>query len=169
MFIIFGWNHQRTTSYGPVEERQCQNCHNTEFWHLSKTSTYITFFFMPVFPTDSSYWFYCPTCNHGIKLENGEFQNYKSIAQINSAFLENKITEEERIKQLEATYTIIDKAKEDKKVKNIEESKNWAKLASEKTNSELLSITNEMRDEYNPAFIIAAELEMEKRNLTNNQ
>jgi hypothetical protein len=42
-------------------------------------------------------------------------------------------------------------------------------LASKKTNDELLSITNEKRNKYNPAFIIAAELEIEKRKLNNKQ
>ncbi len=32
MFVIFGWDHQKTTNYGAVEQHQCQNCHNTEFW-----------------------------------------------------------------------------------------------------------------------------------------
>ncbi len=169
MFFIFGWNHQETTSYGPVEQHLCQNCHNTEFWHLNKISRYFTLFFIPIFPHDSDYWFHCPTCNYGINLDKGEFQNYKSIAEINSAFLENKITEEDRIKQLEEIYKIIDKTNEDKTAKNIEESKNWVKLASEKTNDELLSITNEKRNEYNPAFIIAAELEIEKRKSNNKQ
>jgi hypothetical protein len=126
-------------------------------------------FFIPIFPHDNDYWFHCPICNYGIKLDKGEFQNYKSIARTNSAFLEKKITEEDRIKQLDEVYKIIDKTNEDKKAKNIKESKNWVNLASKKTNDELLSITNEKRNKYNPAFIIAAELEIEKRKLNNKQ
>jgi hypothetical protein len=38
-------------------------------------------------------------------------------------------------------------------------------LAQEKTNDELFTIINEKRDEYNPAFIIAAEMKIEKRNI----
>jgi hypothetical protein len=165
MFFIFGWNHQESTSYGPVEQHQCENCHNTEYWHLDKISKYFTLFFIPIIPYDSDNWFHCPICKYGIKLDKDEFQNYKSIAEINSAFLEKKISDEDRIKQLEEVHSIIDKKNEDKKAKILEESKNWVKLASEKTNEELLSITNEKRNEYNPAFIIAAELEIEKRKL----
>jgi hypothetical protein len=165
MFFIFGWNHQESTSYGPVEQHKCENCHNTEYWHLDKISKYFTLFFIPIIPYDSDNWFHCPICNYGIKLDKDEFQNYKSIAEINSAFLEKKISDEDRIKQLEEVHSIIDKKNKDKKAKILEESKNWVKLASEKTNEELLSITNEKRNEYNPAFIIAAELEIEKRKL----
>jgi hypothetical protein len=165
MFFIFGWNHQESTSYGPVEQHQCENCHNTEYWHLDKISKYFTLFFIPIIPYDSDNWFHCPICKYGIKLDNDEFQNYKSIAEINSAFLEKKITEEDRIKQLDEIHSIIDKKNEDKKAKILEESKNWVKLASEKTDEELLNITSEKRNEYNPAFIIAAELEIEKRKL----
>jgi transcription elongation factor GreA len=53
----------------------------------------------------------------------------------------------------------------EEEAKILEESKNWVKLASEKTDEELLNITSEKRNEYNPAFIIAAELEIEKRKL----
>ncbi len=109
MFFIFGWNHQDTTSYGHVEEHLCQNCHNREFWHLNKITTYFTVFFIPIFIQENCYWYYCPTCNYGIKLDKDEFLNYKSIAEINSYFLENKITEEDRIKKLDETYSNIEK------------------------------------------------------------
>mgnify|MGYP001047198293 CR=1 FL=1 len=163
MFVIFGWDHQKTTNYGAVEQHKCQNCHNTEFWQLDKISKYFTFFFIPIFPHGSDYWFHCPTCNYGIKLNKSEFENYKSIAEINSAFLEKTITEEERTKQLDEIYRVIDKVNSDKKAKNIEESKEWVNLAREKTNEELFTITTEKRNEYNPAFIIAAEMEIVKR------
>ncbi len=167
MFFIFGWNHTKTTNYGPVEEHLCKNCHNTEFWHLNKISSYFTLFFIPIFAHDNDYWFHCPTCNYGIKLNNVDFLNYKSIAEINSAFLEKSITDEERIIQLDEIYKIIEKNNEEKNNKNIEESKNWVKLASEKTTNEL-SIILENTNKYNPAFIIAAKSEISKRNSSDN-
>jgi len=165
MFIIFGWNHQKTTNYGSVEQHKCQNCHNTEIWHLDKVSTFFTFFFIPLFPHSIDYWFYCPTCLSGIKLDKNEFKNYKSIAETNSAFLEKIITEKEKIKQLEEIYKVIYKVNSDKRIKYIEESKEWVSLAREKTDDELFTITNEKTDEYNPAFIIAAEIEIGKRHV----
>ena len=50
------------------------------------------------------------------------------------------------------------------KNENKNESKKWVKLASEKTDDELLIIINEKRSDYNPAFVTASELEIEKRN-----
>ena len=67
-----------------------------------------------------------------------------------------------RTKQLEEIYRVIDKINSDKKAEIIEESKEWVSLAQEKTNEELFTITDEKRTEYNPAFIIAAELEIKK-------
>ena len=168
MFFIFGWNSSQTTSYGPVEQHQCQNCHNTEFWHLNKISRYFTLFFIPLFAHDNDYWFHCPTCNYGSKLNKDDFLTYKSIAEINTAFLEKTITEEEREKQLEEIYKIIEKNNHERNIKNIEESKNWEKLASEKSNDELLIIL-ENTNKYNPAYIIAAKAEILKRNLSNRQ
>ena len=165
-FVIFGWNHPETTSYGPVEQQECENCHNTDFWHLKKVSKYFTLFFIPVIPQEHKYWYHCPICNHGIDLDEVDFHNYKSIAKINSDYLENSISNEERIKRIEEFHKSIEQKKEDKKNKIIEESKNWVKLAAEKTNDELLSIIKEKRDDYNPSFLIAAESEAKKRNIT---
>ena len=125
MFFIFGWNHQKVTSYGPVEQHQCQNCHNTEFWHLNKISRYFTLFFIPIFPHDSNFWYYCPVCNYGVKLDYDISQSYRAIAEINSAFIEKTISEEERVKKLEEIYKTIDATNEVKRVKYLEESKKF--------------------------------------------
>ena len=165
MFFIFGWNHQKITSFGPVQQHLCQNCHNTEFWQLNKISRYFTLFFIPIFPHDSDNWYYCPVCNYGVKLDNENFIHYKLIAEINSAFLNKTISEEERIKQLDEVYVQIDKINEIKQIKYLEESKNWSAQVAAKTDSELLDILNKDRNDYNPAFIIAIEEEVKKRNL----
>jgi hypothetical protein len=166
MFFIFGWNHQKTTPYGAIQEHTCENCHNTEFWHINELSRYFTLFFIPIFPHGSTYWYFCPICNHGITLSSEDFELYKSIAAINSSYKKKEITEEEAIKEIDSIHKIInDKSIENRK-KHIEESKNWVELASQKTNEELLLIINANRGDYNPAFIIAAEAELEKRNIT---
>lgn len=164
MFIIFGWNHQETISYGLVEEHLCQNCHNTEMWQLIKMSKYFTFFFIPIFSYSSYYWVHCPICNYGIAIAEENFKNYKLIAEVNTAFFENRITEEERVFKLEELYKKMETKNEEKKANLVIESKDWVKLASEKSTNELLDIINEHRDEYNTSFIIAAEQEIEKRN-----
>ena len=47
--------------------------------------------------------------------------------------------------------------------KHLNESKNWENLAAEKTDEELQSILSKNSQDYNPAFIIAIEKEIEKR------
>ncbi len=116
MFFIFGWNHQKITAHGIVEEHICQNCHNTEYWQLDEIAKYFTLFFIPIFPHDTDYWYHCPTCNYGIKIDWDEFQNYKSITEINAAYLEDKITDEERVKQINSFYKTIDNTDEDNRL-----------------------------------------------------
>ena len=104
MFFIFGWNKPIFKSFGAVQQHQCSNCHNSEFWQLKKISRYFTLFFIPVFPHDNDYWYYCPVCNHGINIDLKTYHFYKSIAEINTSFLEHKIDESERQKQLNSIY-----------------------------------------------------------------
>jgi hypothetical protein len=169
MFFIFGWNHQNITSYGAVKQQQCQNCHNTEFWQLNKISRYFTLFFIPIFPHNSDYWYHCPICNYGVQLDSDMFESYKSIAEVNKAFLEKQIDETERLKQLEEIYKIVDQKTDTKRLKNIEESKDFVEQVVSKTNEELSYILNVKRADYNPAFIVAVEEEIKKRKINNNE
>jgi hypothetical protein len=58
---------------------------------------------------------------------------------------------------------VVDRGNSDKRAKEIEKSKELVNLAREKTDVELFIFTNEKRNEYTPAYIIAAEMELEKR------
>lgn len=168
MFFIFGWNHQNNKAYGPVEQHLCPNCHNTEFWQLNKISKWFTLFFIPLFSHESHYFLTCPICNNGFELDNENFEIYKSIAEINSAFLERRITDDEKNKQLEEYYTQLNQNNESKKVKHLEESKNFQTQVMTKTDDELLNILNGNRSDNNPAFIIAVEEEIKNRRINNN-
>ena len=161
MFFIFGWNHPKVTSYGAVQQHKCENCHNTEFWQLNKISKYFTLFFIPIFPHNYDYWYHCPVCNYGVRLDNDQFERYKSIAEINSAFLEKKINETERVNQLEEIYTTIDQKPPPKR--QLEGSKNFNEEVISKTSEELSSVLKADRNDYNPDFIIAVEEEIERR------
>jgi hypothetical protein len=163
MFFIYGWNHQVTKHLGSVEQHQCNNCHNTEVWQLNKISRYFTLFFIPIFPHNTDYWYHCPICNFGVKLDFLGKARILPIAKINSDFLNNLISEEERIQKLNEYYENLRIETEKKDQENLLESVKWEKLASEKSTSELQTILNEKRGEYNQAFIIAAEKEISKR------
>ncbi|RYM34797.1 hypothetical protein ERX46_05330 [Brumimicrobium glaciale] len=164
MFVIFG-TLQITTSFGPVEQNQYQNYNNTEFWQLNRLSKFFTLFFIPIFPYNTIYWYYCPICNYGIELDSVGFKSYKSIAEINSSFIENKISEEEKNIQMQKIHNALQKNAETERSKHLEASKEWVETVSKKNDAELIEILSSKSSGYNPAFIIAAEEKYKKRNL----
>lgn len=163
MFIIFGWNHEVRKTFGPVEPHLCSHCNNTELWLLDEATIFITLFFIPIIPYTSNYFFYCPICNHGTKLDKNDFLDYRSIARVNSDFLKNKISESDREKKLNNIYKSIYNRNEAEKEKLIMKSKEWSSKASEKTSEELLYIINR-KSQYNPAYVLAAQTELNNRN-----
>lgn len=165
MFFIFGWNRPEVTSYGQVLQHTCQNCKNTEFWQLNKVQRYFTLFFIPIFPHSTDYWYFCPVCSHGVTLDSGTFQHYKTIADINKAFLENRITDEERVARTEEVIKLIGQADDDSKVKYLKESEDFRDAVAAKTDDELRAIMSGDTSGYNPAFIMAVEQEMKQRRL----
>lgn len=163
MFFIFGWNRSKAENIGVVNRHQCQNCHNTEFWQLNKISRYFTIFFIPIFPHSTDYWYHCPICNYGLQLKQSDYENYKEIAEINNLFIEKKINETDRDNRLKLIYNRIDSLNEIQEQKYIEESKNFEDVVKTKTEAELDEILNADASNYNPAFVIAAKFEKEKR------
>lgn len=95
--------------------------------------------------------------------EKEDFESYKTIADLNAALAENKITEDERNKQIAEVHKKMDLRYEEERLKSEAESGKWETLASEKTDEELTHIITKKRGEYSLAFIIAAEKEIEKR------
>jgi len=163
MFFIFGWNRPSITDYGPVKQELCRNCRNTEMWHLRKVSRYFTLFFIPIFPHDSEILYLCPICNHGIQLSHGDFESYKEIAEVNKASVENQITEEERTQRLDQISADVKKRQEEQHLKDLENSKKWNALVAGKSTEELQLITGRKQDEYDPAVVIAAKSELDRR------
>lgn len=163
MFFIFGWNHTKITDCGPVQEETCNHCHNKEIWQLKKISKYFTLFFIPIFPHDSESLYLCPICNHGIKLDNEQYKDYNEIAQINTDCLQHVITEEEREIKLEAVKKRMSERIKTEDLKNQESSLKWSEMVAQKSSEELEKILNYKRTEYDPAYIVAAEKELNKR------
>lgn len=163
MFFIFGWNHSKVKNLGPVEQHNCTHCNNVEYWQLDKISRFFTLFFIPIFPHDTDYWYHCPICNFGTKLTSLEVDNYKIIAKINADFLNKIISETERIAQLNKAYEAIEIDKKRKDDENLIDSTKWESIVSEMSTLELKQILEQKRGEYNPAFLIAADNEIQKR------
>jgi|LSQX01.3.fsa_nt_gb hypothetical protein len=95
MFIIFGWGRQTLKSFGPVLKYHCDHCNNDKHWDLYCKRTWFTLFFIPVIPYSTEYLLLCPVCKYGVKLEKERFEEYKAIAQCNTALLNKVITQEE--------------------------------------------------------------------------
>ena len=73
MFIIFGWNHEIRTNYGPVEEIICTNCTIKDYWILEKSKVYFTLFFIPIFSYKTNLEYYCPRCKECVQLDETTF------------------------------------------------------------------------------------------------
>ena len=161
MFFIFGWNHPNVTEYGPVQQEKCGNCHNTDLWQLKKISKYFTLFFIPIFPHDSVNLYHCPICNYGLTLEGEDFEDYKAIANVNTACLEKRISEEERLNSLEDIHKRMQQRQENSKSE--EANNKWTDSASKITNEELEAILASKPGDYDPGYINAAQAEVKRR------
>ncbi len=95
--------------------------------------------------------------------ERADFENYKAIAQANADCLENKITEEERLKRVTEIHQIMDERKERELGRHTADSIKWEALASEQSSEQLQLILDKKHGEYEASFIIAAQKELNKR------
>lgn len=99
MIFIFGY-HPITNTVGPVEEKECPNCHNTRHWLLGKMTYYINLFFVPVIPTKTDHYKYCPICKFRQEITKEDYKSSKELADLNNEAVHNDMTEEEYSKKL---------------------------------------------------------------------
>lgn len=72
-FILIGFGRRTRKDFGATGQmQQCARCANTIFYHLVRTNSWITFFFIPIFPYRSEFRVECPVCLHGLKLKATE-------------------------------------------------------------------------------------------------
>ncbi len=74
---------------------RCENCSSNEYYGIYETSRIFRFLNIPLVQCDTIYYFSCPECNFGFKLEPEEFKILEQIALINSKYLEGLITKSE--------------------------------------------------------------------------
>ncbi len=79
--------------------------------------------------------------------------------------MNNLISEEDREIQLEKVYHTIETGEKRKLEENLIESTKWETVVAKMSTFELKQILEEKRNEYNPAFLIAAEKEIVSRGL----
>jgi len=100
--IIFGWGRQTIRRIGIVFKNLCGNCHNEEYWVLTRIMTWFTLFFIPVFPYEAKYNLSCPVCQYGITLKGEQVKQFKPVAEANELLITGKITETEYHSRLSA-------------------------------------------------------------------
>lgn len=103
MFFIFGWGKQLRKNFGAVLNFKCSHCNNESPWNLFRISTWFSLFFIPVIPYSVEKYILCPVCQYGIKLNNEQFEKFKSIAEINNSLASGSISQaryDEEIKLL---------------------------------------------------------------------
>lgn len=71
---------------------KCENCGNNEYYSIYENSRLFRILNIPLVQCDIVYYFSCPECNFGFKLEPDEFKTLEQIAVINSKYLEGLIT-----------------------------------------------------------------------------
>lgn len=102
MIFVFGYHPIRKT-LGPIDELDCPNCKNKKHWLLGKMTYYINLFFLPIIPTNSSYFKYCPVCLFQQNITREEFYQQRDLAELNQEAVANDMSNEEyqsRLKNL---------------------------------------------------------------------
>lgn len=102
MIFIFGYS-PKTSTTGPVEERQCPNCNNVRHWMLHKQSHWISLFFIPVIPTKTKYFQDCPVCHYAEELSHDEYSQKEKLAELNREAVDSDMSDEDyqqRLNQL---------------------------------------------------------------------
>lgn len=74
---------------------KCENCGENEYYSIYETSRLFNVLSVPIVQCNTVYYFSCPECNFGFKLELEEFKLLEQIALINTKYLEGAITRSE--------------------------------------------------------------------------
>lgn len=74
---------------------RCENCNDNEYYSIYETSRLFRIFNVPLVQCNTVYYFSCPECNYGFKLEQEEFEKLERLAIINAKYFEGKITRTE--------------------------------------------------------------------------
>jgi zinc-ribbon family len=77
MFVIFGIGSPGSKSFDTRIHKLCDNCHNTTNWKVTKTTNYVSLFFINVLPVNSKYYHHCPICNYGYDVSKAEFDRLR--------------------------------------------------------------------------------------------
>ena len=74
MLVIFGINDKVENEQQQKTVSHCFHCNNDSRWILSKVTSKVSLFFIPLIPYKTEYFIYCPICKEGLKIEEVEFE-----------------------------------------------------------------------------------------------
>jgi len=75
MLVIFGFGHMTKKENELPGQVVCPNCRNAVRMQLTKQTTWVSLFFIPVIPYKTEYRKICPVCRQGIQLHYDEYMN----------------------------------------------------------------------------------------------
>jgi hypothetical protein len=78
LFFLFGWGKVTKKVVGPMFEKSCGYCNQTQTWQLCKNRTWFTLFFIPVLPYNTRYSISCPNCGSYIAITDEQFNTMKA-------------------------------------------------------------------------------------------
>jgi DNA-directed RNA polymerase subunit M/transcription elongation factor TFIIS len=162
--IIVGYRNTPKL-FGCVDNFECPKCLNKSNWKLLNLEKYFTLFFIPIIPMGNEYSLICQHCDYQEFLSKKDFINYKLKSEIEQSCSEREITENDKEIKLKTINALIEQAKESRRNKALEGSKEWTDLASKKTDDELMTIYFKERYKYNPSMLIAVKAEIDRRKL----
>jgi hypothetical protein len=68
-FFIIGFGKRTVDRLGSAGVRVCPNCGNRAEWSTVKVRSWVTLFFVPVFPYRTAIVSICPICQYAIEAE----------------------------------------------------------------------------------------------------
>lgn len=86
MFIIFGNKSGGMEDLGAAAPVPCPNCHNEAFWHLVRTTSKATLFFVPMLTYNTKHYLACEVCSYGFEIEDEKVLYAKALIPVTEAF-----------------------------------------------------------------------------------
>ena len=78
MFIVSGVKRFKKVLMTESRRTECGSCHHTTRFQVIRVISWVTFFWIPIFPYSLKYYLICPNCQSGYKIKRQDVKNYLS-------------------------------------------------------------------------------------------
>lgn len=86
--------YSKLYTVGLLRKKNCENCHNNEYWLIKEKIKWFTLFFLQVFPLSHKSIMVCSVCNHGGVLDGAQRKKITKVASTNLKLAKGFITPE---------------------------------------------------------------------------